>query len=147
MKGSPMISKLTFLKTHFYQTIILVFICCFSLGCSKYSNEVQTNLTKLKKTKACSGCDLSGIELISFDLKNADISSANLTGANLSRSDLTGANLTDTNLSGADLLGVNLTGATLTNTNLTGVKLSYADISEVEMSNVMLAGEKLITQK
>ena len=58
-------------------TIILAFICFLSLGgCSKYSKEIQANLTKLKKTKACSGCDLSGIELISFDLKNADLSGA-----------------------------------------------------------------------
>ena len=95
--------KLYHLKTHFYQTIILTFICFLSLsGCSKYSDEVQANLTKLKKTKACSGCDLTGIELISFDLK------------------------------GADLSGANLTGATLTNTNLTGVKLSYANINRAE---------------
>ena len=81
--------KLRFLKTYFYQTIILAFICLLSLGgCSKYSDEVQANLTKLKKTKACSGCDLRGIELISFDLKGADLSGANLTGANLRRSDL-----------------------------------------------------------
>ena len=53
----------------------------FSLiGCAKYSDEVQANLTKLKNTKSCPGCDLSGIELISFDLKNADLSGANLTG-------------------------------------------------------------------
>ena len=97
----------------FTQIIILSIICFLSLGgCSKYSDEVQANLTKLKETKSCSGCDLRGIELISFDLKKADISGTNLKGAILSRSDLTGANLTDTNLSGADLLGVNLTGAT-----------------------------------
>jgi uncharacterized protein YjbI with pentapeptide repeats len=86
-------------------TIILVFISSMSLGgCSKYSDKVQTNLTKRQKTKANSDCDLTGIELISFDLKNADLSGANLTGANLRRLDLTGANLTDTNLTDADLL-------------------------------------------
>jgi len=125
--------KFPFFKTHFYQTIILAFICFLSLsGCSKYSDEVQANLTKLKKTKACSGCDLGGIELISFDLKGADLSGANLTGANLRRSDLTGANLSDANLTDTDLLGANLTGAILTNTNLTGVKLSYANINREE---------------
>ena len=114
----------------FFQRIII--LACFSIlslgGCSKYSDDVQANLTKLKTTKSCSGCDLKGIELISFDLKGVDLSGANLTGANLRRSDLTGANLTDTNLNDADLLGVNLTGATLTNTNLTGVKLSHSNI-------------------
>ena len=128
-----MIGKLSLLKTHFTQTIFLAFISLLSLsGCSKYSDEVQANLTKLKKTKACSGCDLTRIELISFDLKGADLSGANLTGANLRRSDLTGANLSDANLTDTDLLGANLTGAILTNTNLTGVKLSYANINREE---------------
>ena len=95
----------------------------FSLiGCAKYSDEVQANLTKLKNTKSCPGCDLSGIELISFDLKNADLSGANLTGAILRRSDLTGANLTGANLTDADLMGVNLTNAKLTKASLSGVK-------------------------
>ena len=118
-------------SSHPLMILILTFL--FSLGgCSKYSDEVQTNLIKLKKTKSCSGCDLSGIELISFDLKGADLSGANLTGANLRRSDLTGANLSDANLTDTDLLGANLTGAILTNTNLTGVKLSYANINREE---------------
>ncbi|MBT4374445.1 MAG: hypothetical protein HOD16_02025, partial [Nitrospina sp.] len=64
--------------TFFQRIIILACIPILSLGgCSKYSDEVQANLTKLKTTKSCSGCDLSGIELISFDLKNADLSGAN----------------------------------------------------------------------
>jgi uncharacterized protein YjbI with pentapeptide repeats len=124
------ILKFNFLKIFYMKilfpnlklTIILAFISLISLeGCSKYSDEVQTNLIKLQKTKACSGCDLTGIELISFDLKGADLSGANLTGANLRRSNLTGANLIETNLNDADLLGVNLTSATLININLTGV--------------------------
>ena len=70
--------KIPFRNIKFFtQIIILSIISILSLGgCSKYSNEVQANLTKLKKTKACPGCDLSGIELISFDLKNADLSGA-----------------------------------------------------------------------
>ena len=104
---------------YFHRIFFLAFICFLSLlGCSKYSDEVRANLTKLKKTKSCSGCDLTGIELIGFDLKNADLSAADLTGANLRRSDLTGANLTDSNLTDADLLGVNLAKAKLTNTNV-----------------------------
>ena len=76
----------------FQRTIILACIPILSLGgCSKYSDEVQANLTKLKNTKSCLGCDLTGVELINFDLKNADLSDANLTGANLNGSDLTGA--------------------------------------------------------
>ena len=74
-----MIDKLYFLKTHFYLTIILAFISLVYLeGCSKYSEEVQTNLTKLKTTKSCQGCDLTGIELVGFDLKGGDLSGSNL---------------------------------------------------------------------
>ena len=44
-----MVLKLYFLKTHFYLTIILACIPILSLvGCSKYSDEVQGNLNKLK---------------------------------------------------------------------------------------------------
>ena len=99
--------------------IFFILVYFFSLiGCAKYSEEVQANLTKLKNTKACLGCDLTRIELIGFDLKNADLSGANLTGANLRKSDLTGANLTGANLTDADLMGVNLTSAKLINTKL-----------------------------
>jgi len=42
----------------FQRIIILTCVPILSLGgCSKYSDEVQANLTKLKKTKSCSGCD------------------------------------------------------------------------------------------
>ena len=116
--------RLLFPHFIFQANIFYALIFLFSLiGCAKYSEQVQANLTKLKNTKSCPGCDLSGIELISFDLKNADLSDANLTGANLRRSDLTGANLTGANLTDADLMGVNLTNAKLVNTNINGAKL------------------------
>ena len=115
--------KILFPNFIFQTNIFYALICLFSLiGCAKYSDEVQANLTKLKNTKSCPGCDLSGIELISFDLKNADLSGANLTGANLRRSDLRGANLTGANLTDADLLGADLTNANLVQANLSGVK-------------------------
>ncbi len=131
--------NLSFDKTPFYLAIFYALICLFSLiGCAKYSDEVQANLTKLKSTKSCPGCDLSGIELISFDLKNADLSGANLTGAILRRSDLTGANLTGTNLTDADLMGVNLTNAKLINTNLSGVKFNSKIKNGAEISGAEL---------
>ena len=68
-------------------------------GCGGYSDQIQANLNKLKSTKSCSGCDLTGVELVGFDLRNA-----NLNGfANLSRANLTGANLTDAKLDGVIL--------------------------------------------
>jgi uncharacterized protein YjbI with pentapeptide repeats len=107
--------KKPFLYFRFFQSlIILSFICLFILGgCAKYGKEVQANLTKLKNTKACVACDLTGIELVSFDLKNADLRSANLTGAKLRRSDLTGADLTGANLYNADLTGTKVAEKTL----------------------------------
>ena len=123
----------------FQRAMILTIITFFSLsGCAKYSDEVQANLEKLKSTKTCSGCDLTGIVLRDFDLKNTDLSGANLTGANLGRSDLTGANLTDANLTDTDLRGANLTDAILINTNLSGVKLSYSNINGAEISRAVL---------
>ena len=132
-------NKLSVHKTPFYLAIILIFTFLFSLiGCEKYSEEVQANLTKLKNTKSCPGCDLSGIELISFDLKNADLSGANLTGANLKGSDLTEANLTGANLTNADFLGTNLTNAKLINTNLSGVKPNSKIKNGAEISGAEL---------
>ena len=106
-------------KISFHLQIFFALVCFLSIGgCVKYSEEVQANLTKLKTTKSCQGCDLTRIELVGFDLKNADLSGANLTGANLSRVDLTEANLTD-----AILVGAIPTGAKLFNINLSRVKL------------------------
>ena len=132
--------KFSFFKKPFYLPIIFTFSCFFLSGCTKYSDEVQANLTKLKKTKACPGCDLTGIELINFDLKNADLSGANLTGANLKGSDLTGANLIGANLTDTDLLGTDLTNAKLINGKLSGVKLNPeikkgAEISGAELKD------------
>ena len=131
--------RLLFPHFIFQANIFYALIFLFSLiGCAKYSDEVQANLTKLKNTKSCPGCDLSGIELISFDLKNADLSGANLTGAILRRSDLTGANLTGTNLTDADLMGVNLTNAKLINTNLSDAKLNFEIKNGAEISGAEL---------
>ena len=117
--------RLLFPHFIFQANIFYALIFLFSLiGCAKYSEQVQANLTKLKNTKSCPGCDLSGIELISFDLKNADLIGANLTGAILRRSDLTGANLTGANLTDADLLGADLTNANLVQANLSGVRFN-----------------------
>jgi uncharacterized protein YjbI with pentapeptide repeats len=55
------------------------------------------------------GADLSGVNMLSFNLSNTD-----LTGANLAN-----VNLTNTNLSGANLSGATLTGAVWYNTTCT----------------------------
>ena len=61
--------KVVSFKTSLCFLIFSSLVCFLSLGgCAKYSEEVQENLTKLKTTKSCSGCDLTGIELVAFDL-------------------------------------------------------------------------------
>ena len=106
-----------------YATFFYISICFFAIGgCGSYSDQIQANLNKLKSTKSCPGCDLTGVELVGFDLKNANLngfanlSKANLSGADLSGADLSGAKLTDANLTGANLAEVILTGAVLCNT-------------------------------
>ena len=123
---------LFYLTAFFYSSI-----CLFTIwGCVKYPEKIQANLNKLKSTNACSGCDLTEVKLIGFDLKNVNLSGF----ANLSRVDLTNANLVNGNLTGAGLTGANLTGANLTGTNLTGANLTGANLTEVILKGATMIG-------
>ena len=123
---------LFYLTAFFYSSI-----CLFTFwGCEKYPEKIQANLNKLKSTNACSGCDLTEVKLIGFDLKNVNLSGF----ANLSRVDLTNANLVNGNLTGAGLTGANLTGANLTGTNLTGANLTGANLTEVILKGATMIG-------
>jgi len=55
--------------------------------------ENPDHVKKLKQTKQCPGCDLSGADLSGLNLRQANLQGADLSGSNLSRSDLTKANL------------------------------------------------------
>ncbi len=101
-------------------------IICISLLCTAHAtafNSVQLSL--LKSTNRCTGCnliradlsgaDLSGAVLFEADLSNANLSGANLTNAVLLKADLSNANLSGANLSGANLAGTFLYGAIWTN--------------------------------
>ena len=86
-------------------------------------------------SKACSGCDLSGISFPKeSNLKNADLSSAKLVGASFYGADLTGANL-----QGADLTNANLWQADLTNANLGGVNLNGANLGGSKGADLVTA--------
>ena len=50
--------------------------------------ENPDHVAKLKNTKQCPGCDLSGADLSKLNLKNANLKGANLRSANLSESNL-----------------------------------------------------------
>ena len=135
-------------------------ICLFSFGgCEKYSQKVQANINKLKSTNSCSGCDLTEVKLVGYDLKNANLSGfanlsradltnsnltdANLTAAGLTEAKLTGANLTGANLKGANLTGANLKGATLKGANLIGANLIGANLTGVNLKGAILTGAVL----
>ena len=130
MKGFPLL-RVFLLVLLIIDTVFLMSIG----GCAKYSEEVQANLTKLETTKSCPGCNLTGVELMKFDLTGVNLARANLTNANLSRANLTDADLTDANLSNAILTNTILVKTKIINTNLNNVKLSYANINGSEIFN------------
>ena len=132
------------LFTHFSTKFFYISICFFAIGgCGSYSDQINANLNKLKSTKSCPGCDLTGVVLVGYDLKNANLngfanlSGADLSGADLSGADLTGAKLTDANLTEANLTGANLTGANLTGTNLTDAKLDGVILTDAQDSMLL----------
>jgi len=75
------------------------------------------DLGKLRDSKNCSKCDLSGANFYEADLQEVNLNGAILHHANLRRSNLSGADL-----GGAMLFRADLFGANLTNTNLEGAK-------------------------
>lgn len=79
---------------------------------------------QLKATKACDGCDLSGVNFTKGDLKGVSLSGAKLSGAIFYRADLSNANL-----SGADLSKANLTLTDLSNTNFGNANLAGANLN------------------
>jgi uncharacterized protein YjbI with pentapeptide repeats len=72
---------------------------------------------KLRDSKNCPKCDLSGANFFEANLQEVNLSGAILHHANLRRSNLRGADLSSAMLFRADLFGANLT-----NTNLKGAK-------------------------
>ena len=83
-------------------------------GCGKVWNKADLN--KLKTTKSCAGCNLSGANLSGLDLSKANLKGADLHGANLSGAKLVNSILTGANLIGANLKNTNLNGADLKST-------------------------------
>ncbi|CCI08287.1 pentapeptide repeat-containing protein [Microcystis aeruginosa] len=77
-------------------------LSCVSLA-SPSRAENPDHVKKLKQTKQCPGCDLSGADLSGLNLRQANLQGADLSGSNLSRSDLTKANLSNAILTGSGL--------------------------------------------
>lgn len=100
-------------------SVVMAAIAIFavtSLVCPVWGYETA-DLTKIKTSGSCSGCNLRGANLSGISLKGADLSGADFTGANLS-----GANLSKANLAGARLGDAVITGANLSGANLSGAK-------------------------
>ena len=95
-------------------------------GVSPSMAEDSASIARLKLTRKCPYCDLSGAKLHRVNLPGADLSGANLSGANLGGANLYRTTLSGTNLRGANLSGANLKLANLIRADLTGANLTDA---------------------
>jgi len=106
--------------------IITAFIL-LSLSVSAYAFD-PLDLAKLKKTKFCPACDLSGADLSRMNLRDAYLSGSNLKGANLSKARLRWAYLGNANMENANLKDADLRNAVLSWSNLEGADFTGAKI-------------------
>ena len=99
------------------------------------------------------GKDLSGSQMVYWDLRNMNLAGTILTAANLTGVDLRGATLTNgifnsTDFSRADMTntnwsGTSMVGSQFNNTDLTGVTFSNADLASTNFFNQNLSGRNL----
>ncbi len=102
----------------------------------------EAKVEKLKSTRECPGCDLSGAELAHANLEHANLNGANLKKANLSGADLRGAKLNGANLSEANLSGANLTRANLYLATFNGANLRGANLHMAVLMGATFSGAK-----
>ena len=93
----------------------------------------NANLTRLRITNTCAGCQFFNADLRNWNLKGARLHKADMLDANLSGANLAGADLSETELGGATLVGiyapeVNLSGAWLSDTNFRSANLQRANL-------------------
>ncbi len=119
----------------FLNLILLLFFLSGELFAYKNSD-----LKKLKNTKKCIKCDLSGANLQYTNLSGSNLNKANLSKANLSKANLNKANLSETNLNKANLRRADLTGVDLRNANLKSAKLTATDLTGAILSGAILTG-------
>ena len=98
----------------------------------------KSDLKKLRDTKKCIKCDLSGANLQFTNLSGANLQFTNLSGANLNKANLNKAILSETNLNKANLRRSDLTGADLTGANLNKAKLTGADLTGAILGGAIL---------
>jgi uncharacterized protein YjbI with pentapeptide repeats len=86
------------------------------------------DLSRLKQTGECKGCDLAGA-----DFRNANLRDAKLDDANLQGADFSGANLKDVDFDRANLKYANFKGALIDNTDFSSANLDGANIDLREL--------------
>ena len=103
----------------------------------------KSDLKKLRDTKKCIKCDLSGANLQFTNLSGANLQFSNLSAANLNKANLNKAILSETNLNKANLRRSDLTGADLTGANLGGAILKDSILSWAKLVDANLTGADL----
>ena len=129
---------------HSFQICTFIVVLSLSLASEGYAEESVTtkeNIEKLKKTKNCRECDLSGANLSRFDLSGADLEGADLSQAKLFLTNLSEANLQNANLSGA-IFG----GADLGDADLRGADLRGASLDTAYLGGTLIDGEFVSTK-
>ncbi len=102
----------------------------------------EAKVEKLKNTRECPGCNLSGAELAHANLQRAHLNGANLQKANLAGADLRSAKLVRANLNEANLAGANLQRANLYHATLSGANLKGANLHMAIFMGANFSGAK-----
>ncbi|GKY89573.1 pentapeptide repeat-containing protein [Sinisalibacter aestuarii] len=98
----------------------------------------EAALDRLRETKTCESCDLSGADLRWANVYEAELAGAdNLVNAVLNGADLSGANLYGANLQGTALRGANLQGAEMSWANLRSADLNGADVTDAKFTGAI----------
>jgi len=124
-------------------SIFVIGLCLLfsAIGVSTQSYAFsKDDLKKLKKTKECERCDLSGAVIKLQQLTGAKLSGADLSGAVLTRVRLTKADLSGANLTGAKLANTQLDHANLTGANLTNVRMDITNVRHADFKDAILVG-------
>lgn len=86
------------------------------------------------------GMNLAGTILGSANLTGADLRGATVTNANFSNANLAWSNLSNLTFTGASLVGADLDGATLTGANFSTADLGYSNFHNQNISGKNLSG-------
>lgn len=92
------------------------------------------------------GKDLSGAQMVYWDLRGMNLAGTNFNSANLSGADLRTSTLTNTDLSGANLTDTDLSSLTLTGASLSSAQLNRTILTSTSFSNANLAYTNFYSQ-